>query len=634
MLDLMRKHARSWIIKLALGAIIIVFVFLYGWSEPQNTRDNYVAKVNGTIISADYFNSLYQAERESLKQRYQGKLPKGLLKKLNLEEKLLRRMIDQVLLLQEAQRLGFFVTEADLRNDILGDPRFQTNGAFDERLYNAFLRAVDLSATSYEQSRRQDLLQDQVVNLLTDGIKFDDGEIREFWHYQNDKLELMLLVVKPESVSDKEVEDPKALEAFFGRNQEDYKIPRKYSVDYVVFSWKDLVEKIDVSEEEAKNYYDSNPREFTIPEKIKASHILVKFPQDADDQKLKEIKEKADKIRERIVKGEDFAKVAKEVSEDDATKDKGGELGVFSRGSLNEDLEKAAFELGENVVSEPIKTPLGYHIVMVQEKKPEKTLNFKESKEEIISKLKAEKARSRINIEADDFYERVYRSENLESAAKDFQFELKSAEDVTLDTGIPGMAAGSEVVEELAALSVGEISKLLRVGETFGVFKIKQIFEPRIPSLDEVENQVKRDFLQAKAKEAAIKKADKIIEEIEKSPDKYKEIAESNGLEWETLSPVSRTVGLVPKLGTSPEIQDVLSTISSSAPLYPEPVSVTEGIGLIRLKKLKEADNAEFEKEKEAFQGWITQVRATEYLNSWLKLLRDRSKIEIHDRFL
>lgn len=634
MLDLMRKHARSWIIKLALGAIIIVFVFLYGWSEPQNTRDNYVAKVNGTIISADYFDSLYQAERESLKQRYQGNLPKGLLKKLNLEEKLLRRMIDQVLLLQEAQRLGFFVTEADLRNDIMEDPRFQTNGAFDERLYNAFLRAVDLSATSYEQSRRQDLLQDQVVNLLTDGIKFDQREIEEFWHYQNDKLELMLLVVKPESTSDKEVEDTKALEAFFNRNQEDYRIPKKYSVDYVVFSWKDLLDKIEVSDQEARDYYDANPLEFTIPEKIQAKHILLKAPQDADDQKLKEIKEKADEIRERIINGEDFTKVAKEVSEDEATKDKGGELGLFSRGSLNEALEKAAFELKEEVVSEPIKTPLGYHIVMVDEKRPEKKLSFEESKEKIITKLKAEKARSRINLEADDFYERVYRSENLESAAKDFQFELQSADDVTLATGIPGLAAGSEVSEELMALSEGEISKLLRVGETFAVFKVKQIFEPRIPDLDEVEIQLKRDFLEAKAKEAAIKKAEKIIEEIEKSPEKYEDIAEAHGLEWETLNPVSRTVGLVPKLGASPEIQEVLSTVSSSAPLYPDPVTVTEGIGLIRLKKLVRADKSKFQKEKETFQGWITQVRATEYLNSWLKLLRDRSQIEIHDRFL
>jgi peptidyl-prolyl cis-trans isomerase D len=630
----MRKHARSWIIKLALGAIIIVFIFLYGWSEPPNPVDNQVADVNGTVVTANYFNALYEAERESLRRRYKGDLPKELLEKLNLKEKLLKRMIDQILLLQEAERLGFFVTEDDLVNDIRNDPRFQRAGIFDQRIYNAFLRSVNLSASAYEKTRKQDILQEQVVTLLTDGIKFDPNEIREFWHYQNDKLVLSMLLIKPKPVSQMEVEDPKALEAFYNKNQDDYQIPRQYTVDYVAFSGEDLEERIEVTEQEAKEYYDSHPGEFTIPEKISARHILLKVPKDADEASLEKTKQKMIEIRERIVKGADFAEVAKEVSEDEATKEKGGSLGLFSRGALSEPLEEAAFNLEEGKVSQPVKTSLGYHIVMVDETRPEEKLSFDKVKDKIVSKIKAQKAGLKVNTVADDFYERVYRSENLKRAAQEFGFDFKTAGNVTANTGIPELSGASALTDELVRLSTNQISRLLRIGDAFAVIQIKEIIEPRVPDLDEVRDEVERDYLKMKALDLARKEADKIIEEIESKPDELEKRAKEHGLSWETLKPVSRTVGLVPKLGTAPEIQEVLSTVSPAAPLYPEPVPVTEGIALIRLKELEKADQAKFEKEKESFKRWITQVRATDYLNSWLKLLRDRSQIEVNEKFL
>ncbi|MBD3398129.1 hypothetical protein GF413_03600, partial [Candidatus Micrarchaeota archaeon] len=406
-----------------------------------------------------------------------------------------------------------------------------------------------------------------------------------------------------------------------------------FEIDYVTFSGKDLEERIEISDEQAKQYYEANPEEFTTPEKVEAKHILLKIPEEGAEAKPQEVKDRIEKIRERIVAGEEFSQVAKEVSEDEASKEKGGALGLFSRGVLSEPLDEVAFELEEGQISAPVKTSLGYHLIKVEKKIPEKRLPFDEVKEKIVSKLKAEKARYRVNTVADDLYEKVYRSEDLEQSAQDFGFELKKAENVTANSGIPGLSAAAEVSEELASLSENEISKLFRVGDSFAVMKITKIIEPRIPELDEVKAEVKRDFLKARGVNEAREKAEKIIEEIKAKPDDIEEIARSHGLTWQTLEPVARTVGLVPKLGTAPEIQEVLSTVSQAAPLYPEPVPVSEGIALIRLKNLKRADEAEFEKEKASFERWITRVRANEYLNSWIKLLEDRSQIEINEKY-
>jgi peptidyl-prolyl cis-trans isomerase D len=630
----MRKHARSWIIKIALGVIILAFVFLYGGSTPQDPGANMVADVNGTVITVNYFRTMYDAQREALRQRYKGKLPNELLEKLNLKKELVNKMIHQILLLQEAQRLGFFVTEDDLINDIRSDPRFQRAGVFDQRIYNAYLRSANLSASAYEKSRRQELLQEQVVHLLTDSVKFDPGEIKEFWRYQNDKLILSMLLIEPAPPEEIEIEDPKALEAFYNKNQDDYRIPRQFKIEYVTFSGKDLEDGIEISNDQARQYYEANPEEFTTPEKVRAKHILLKVPEEGAETKPEEVKERIEKIRERIVSGEDFSQVAKEVSEDEASKEKGGALGLFSRGVLSEPLDEVAFELEEGQISAPVKTSLGYHLIKVEEKIPENRLSFDEAKEKIVSKLKAEEARRKVNTIADEFYEKVYRSENLQQATQEFGFELKEAENVTLNSGIPGLSAAAEVSEELASLSENEISKLFRVGDSFAVMKITEIIEPRIPELEEVKDEVRRDFLKVRGVSAAREKAENIIEKIKAEPDDIDKIAQSHGLTWQTLEPVARTVGLVPKLGTAPEIQEVLSTVSKAAPLYPEPVPVSEGIALIRLKKLKRADEADFEKEKASFERWITQVRANEYLNSWIKLLRDRSEIEINEKNL
>ena len=152
MLDLMRKHARSWFIKVALGAIIVTFVFIYGYSGPEEKSRNYVAEVNGTVITADYFYKVYESELEKIKLRFGGSLPPDLLEKLNLKKSVVQGLVNQALLLQEADRLGFIATDEDVVQDIKSNPVFQREGTFDIGLYRAYLNDVKLSTTRLTKS--------------------------------------------------------------------------------------------------------------------------------------------------------------------------------------------------------------------------------------------------------------------------------------------------------------------------------------------------------------------------------------------------------------------------------------------------------------------------------------------------
>ena len=156
---------------------------------------------------------------------------------------------------------------------------------------------------------------------------------------------------------------------------------------------KEIQAKVKVTEEEVKEYYEKNKDKFKEPEQVRARHILIKVDPNADEKKWKEAEEKAKEIKKRIEKGEDFAKLAKEFSDDPGTKNRGGELGFFTKGRMVPEFEAAAFALKPGEVSDPVKTVYGYHIIQTLEKKSAKQKEFNQVKEQIRQMLKREKER-------------------------------------------------------------------------------------------------------------------------------------------------------------------------------------------------------------------------------------------------
>jgi foldase protein PrsA len=132
-----------------------------------------------------------------------------------------------------------------------------------------------------------------------------------------------------------------------------------------------LEPQIEITVEELQTYFEENKDAFGEAEQVKASHILV-----ADETTAKDIKQK-------LADGADFAELAKEYSTDEGTKESGGELGFFAKGTMVTEFDDVAFTLPVNEISDPVKTEYGYHIIKVEEKKEAKEANFDDSKEEI-----------------------------------------------------------------------------------------------------------------------------------------------------------------------------------------------------------------------------------------------------------
>jgi peptidyl-prolyl cis-trans isomerase C len=145
---------------------------------------------------------------------------------------------------------------------------------------------------------------------------------------------------------------------------------------------KEILVKVHISDEDAKSFYDGHPEFFKEPEKVKASHILLKVQANAEPAKKEEIRKKMEGIKKRLEKGEDFAALAKEFSQDPSA-EKGGDLGFFARGEMVKPFEDAAFSLKPGEVSDIVETPFGFHLIKVFERQAERTIPYADSKERI-----------------------------------------------------------------------------------------------------------------------------------------------------------------------------------------------------------------------------------------------------------
>lgn len=153
---------------------------------------------------------------------------------------------------------------------------------------------------------------------------------------------------------------------------------------------REVASKATISEEEVKAFYDQNPNLFKVPERIRASHILVKTDASATDQDKAKAKEKIQSLKQRVAAGEDFAKLAVENS-DCPSAPKGGDLDYFQRGQMVPSFEDAAFALKPGETSEIVETQFGYHLIKVVDRQDAGTMSFDEMKPTIDEHLKQQK---------------------------------------------------------------------------------------------------------------------------------------------------------------------------------------------------------------------------------------------------
>lgn len=180
MLSQMRKHAGSWMIKVLLFAIVVVFSF-WGVGSYRSRQDTQVAEVNGEKISFDLYRQSYKNLLDQYRRVYGEQLNDDMLKALNLKQQAIEQLIDRVLLLQEAQRLEISVSDKEVAESIRQYPAFQVNGVFDSNRYMRLLNQIRMSAEEFESNQQQSLRLQKVQSMVQDGVFVSDDEASQWY---------------------------------------------------------------------------------------------------------------------------------------------------------------------------------------------------------------------------------------------------------------------------------------------------------------------------------------------------------------------------------------------------------------------------------------------------------------------
>ena len=210
MLHLMRKHAGSWMIKVVLGVIVVVFVF-WGVGSYRSGKGNRIAVVNGEAIALEEYRGTYEQLLEQYRRQFGNALDQKLLKTLNLKEQALNRLIDRRLLLQSADRLNLHVTDEAVVEAIQNIEAFQENGQFVPGRYQRLLAVNRMTPEIFEENMRRDVLVQKTQGFILGSAKVSEAEVLESFQWREKQVSIDYVLFKPSSYTDIDITQERRL---------------------------------------------------------------------------------------------------------------------------------------------------------------------------------------------------------------------------------------------------------------------------------------------------------------------------------------------------------------------------------------------------------------------------------------
>lgn len=402
-----------------------------------------------------------------------------------------------------------------------------------------------------------------------------------------------------------------------------FELPERIVLRYSAFDPADFREGVSVSDEEVASYYERNLSNYTEPEKVRARHILVRVDPEATAEEREAARRKAEALLERLRAGEDFAALAKENSDDPGSAAQGGDLGEFARGTMVKAFEDAAFALEPGQTSEIVETMYGYHIIRVEEKKPGRTRPLEEVGEEIREHLIGIQASSAAE---DAAYELFYEAEDtgsLEEAARSLGVETQVTEPFALGEEIPGIGSDFALTQLLFDLPEGAIPDVTELGGVYYVFQVERKEAPRMARFGEVRDKamamVRRERAMKMAGDAAQRFSEALL-----AGASFDEAAEGAGGTVSETGPFNRANGMVKGLGYAPKVVEAAFAVGPGK--VTQPVEYPSGYAAVWVYRINPPDEEQVKSQERFITQSVLTQRASRLAREWFHAMERLAK--------
>lgn len=582
----------------AISAAMVLTLAPIGGMGGTTASPDAVATVGGLNITV--FDV-----RQEFDQRTRGQQVPPVLQGIYMQQ-ILNDMIFKNVLRLEAQRLGMEVTDDDVTQRIRQIlPSAFAGGTWvgSERYAQEVQVRTGMSVPQFEDTLRTGMLEERFQRLVTDGITVSPQELQERYRWENEKVQLSYVQVKPGDLENSINPSEAELTAYFTKSQSKYQVPERRSAKYALLDLAKLKQQTKISDAEIQTYYQAHLNDYKVENRVHVEHILFKTLGKTDAE-VALIKQSAQKIDEQAKHGGNFEDLAKKNSEDDNSKAKGGDIGWIVAGQTVAAFEKVAFSLPKGAISDVVQTPYGFDIIKVLDKETAHTKPVTEVRDSIVTLLTQQKVTQEQNDLSDKMASAVRQSSRqaIETVAKSLNLDLGETQLVSVTEPVGDLGNAAALEEALFSLHEGELSQPISVDRGYVILQVDKIIGSHQGTLAEVKDRVLADYRKEKSLDLAQQKAQE-LSKLLKGGEAIDKAAKSLGLTAKSSDPISRN-SEVADLGP---VKNFEPAFNMNVGQTSDPILVSGNWVVYQVKAKQPVNEADFAKAKDSIQQQILQ---------------------------
>lgn len=647
MLNFIRKQADTWLVKSILWLIVLAFVatIFYSWGAGGRvgSANKTIATVNGLEIKVSEFELAYGNIVNFYRQQFPNQFSEEMAAQLKLKESALDALIQQRLIVQEAEKMNLQISDQELADRIFKRPEFQKDNNFHNETYKNFLKFRRISARQFEESQRENLLREKLQSVLKASTQVSEQEVQDAYRKENEKVKFKFAGFSKDYFKPAEPPTDAELQAYFDAHKGDFEVPEHIQVQFARLTPKMIIDKIEIYDEDIQEYYELNEAKFLVKKQYQASHILIRsdeslpFGEDLSDEEKEKLldeadakaKIKAEEILKQIREGADFAEMAKKHSADTASGAKGGSLGQFSRGLMIPEFEAALDQLKPGELGGPVKTMFGHHIIQLHSVNEERMKPPEEVREEILKIKKEQKALQRIRRIAKKIRKAAGTGNDLAKVAQEYNAPIHTTEFISNKLhNVPEIGNVPEFFNMAFSLTGEEISEPVNTAEASYLLKIIARKDPYLPELKEAVSEVSKAVIDKK-NQAHTESQLKTFGDRLKSEKNLEKLAEELKLTVEETPFISRTDS-IPGIGNIQSIKDSVFAL--------QPGETTTGGSrgayyLIQLVERETVDHVDPGKTQKIYAR-LKNEKSNALFKEWIDKVKENAEIVIDQTLL
>jgi peptidyl-prolyl cis-trans isomerase D len=546
MLQSIHDKLKGWLAGVVLGAIGLVFVFWgINWTL---SAPNYAAKVNGTEVSVNEVRQTYQQQLAQAERQTNGTLTEA--QRNDIKRRVLDDYVSGAALVTRADSLGYRVTDAEVLEAECKIPVFQVDGKCDTAHAVAFLRAQGRSITEIEGMFRRDVKLRQLDSALSMSSFATPTELKQIRALTEQQRELAWMTLSAAKYAAAATPDEAALKTYYEAHKAEYMTPETVDLRYVELNVGALGSKVTVNDAQLKAYYEEQktktPERFVQPERRRVSHILLSVTDPKEDAA---VKAKAEALVKRAQGGEDFAKLAKENSQDPGSAPQGGDLGWSERKAWVAPFADAAYGMKEGEVRGPVKTQFGYHVLKLNGIEPANVKTFEQSRPELETEYRRNEAERMFNDAQDQLADAALQNTtDIDVVARKAGLSVQEVPVFSRTDGGGTLGKAPAVITAAFSSDVldGHLSSMVEVDKGRGV--VLRATDHKLPQqkpLDAVRPEVAAAWKQQRGVELAAAAAAAAIKRLD-AGDSWDAVAKSLGVPVQAPKFVARADQDVP----------------------------------------------------------------------------------------